>query len=405
MSTDFNETPGTPRYRRAGGSSGLTQLWANPIFKLVVVAVVLVGGGVAASQFLGGKKNGPQTVVPVASTVAPVSSNAEITPQYQQAIEQQDNQRADAAQARGESALPTAMQNPVMSPTIENSAAETVQDGSLQEFLNVEQPVPPPTLPPPEPVAQTPAYTAEQLQQLAGLMRDQIKQIDKRWTQEPGKYLSVKLEGLDKDANADTSETAQQDPDKKKGKLVVSAGSIFYAQMLTEANSDIPGPIMAQILTGPFAGGRAIGEFQTTRNYLIVSFKTIAFKNKNVAVNILALDPESTLGGVATEVDPRYFSRVLLPAAAAFLSEYGKVISTPSSTVSVTGASGGTTTTDTEKPTTKDAMYAGLGEGMDRIAQFTEQEGASIKRLVRFEVGAPMGLFFVDPVYESNVKE
>ncbi len=403
MSTDFNETPGTPRYRRAGGSSGLTQLWANPIFKLVVVAVVLVGGGVAASQFLGGKKDGPQTVVPVASTVAPVRSNAEITPQYQQAIEQQDNQRADAAQARGESALPTAMQNPVMSPTIESSAAETVQDGSLQEFLNVEQPPPPPSLPSPDPIAQTPAYTAEQLQQLAGLMRDQIKQIDKRWTQEPPKYLSVKLEEVDPAANKAAGD--QQPAEEKKGKLVVSAGSIFYAQMLTEANSDIPGPIMAQILTGPFAGGRAIGEFQTTRNYLIVSFKTIAFKNKNVAVNILALDPESTLGGVATEVDPRYFSRVLLPAAAAFLSEYGKVISTPSSTVSVTGASGGTTTTDTEKPTTKDAMYAGLGEGMDRIAQFTEQEGASIKRLVRFEVGAPMGLFFVDPVYESNVKE
>lgn len=405
MSTDFNETPGTPRYRRASGASGVKQLWANPIFKLVVVAVVLVGGGVAASQFLGGKKEGPQTVVPVASTVAPVSSTAEITPQYQQAIEQQDNQRADAAQARGESALPTAMQNPVMSPTVETSAAETVQDGSLQEFLNVEQPAPPPAVAAPEPVAQAPAYTAEQLQQLAGLMRDQIKQIDKRWTQEPPKYFNVKLDDQ-RAAEADNADAAaNKDAAERKGKLVVSAGSIYYAQMLTEANSDVPGPIMAQVLTGPFAGGRAIGEFQTTRNYLIVSFKTIAFKNKNIAVNILALDPESTLGGVATEVDPRYFSRVLLPAAAAFLSEYGKVISTPSSTVAVTGASGGTTTTDTQKPTTKDAMYAGIGEGMDRIAQFTDQEGASIKRLVRFEVGAPMGLFFVDPVYESNMKE
>jgi intracellular multiplication protein IcmE len=400
MSTDFNETPGTPRYRKTASAGGLKQLWGNPIFKLVAVIVVVVGFGVAASQFMGKSDNAPKTVVPVATTSA-VSSQAEVTPQYQQAIQAQDAQRAETAAARGESALPTPMQNPVMTPTVDAAGEGQAAKDNLQEFLNIEAASPPP--PPAPPMPEMPAYTPEQLQATAGLIRGQTNLLMKGWTPVAGKSLTIN----DDDEKADAAAGVQQasaPAEEDLGRMVISAGTVQYAQMLMEANSDVPGPVMAQILTGPFAGGRAIGQFQVTRNHLIVTFKTIAYKKKNVSVDILALDPETTLGGVVTEVDPRYMQRVIIPAAAAFVKEYGKVLSTPTSTVTTSGLDGGTTTASTDEPSAKDAWLAGVGEAADRVANFTEQEGAAIKRLVRLEVGAPLGMFYVNPVYEKDIK-
>src|SRR5690606_12018046 len=50
--------------------------------------------------------------------------------------------------------------------------------------------------------------------------------------------------------------------------IIIPAGTIEYAQLVTEANTDAPGPVMAQIASGPLAGARLIGSFQSTDNYL-----------------------------------------------------------------------------------------------------------------------------------------
>ena len=160
---------------------------------------------------------------------------------------------------------------------------------------------------------------------------------------------------------------------------------------------------MAQILTGPLKGGRAIGSFETFREHLVIRFRTVSIGDKDLTTDILALDPNTTIGGLATEVDPRYTTRVLLPAAAAFIREYGAAISKPSSTTTVSGTgSSSITTNNQDKADSRDAMYAGISAASDRVAQFVDEEAAATKRLVRVAVGTPVGLFFVSPVKEGS---
>ncbi|NDC56748.1 MAG: hypothetical protein EBZ69_08095, partial [Alphaproteobacteria bacterium] len=182
-------------------------------------------------------------------------------------------------------------------------------------------------------------------------------------------------------------------------RAIVPAGTVNYAQMLVEANSDVPGPIMAQILSGPLKGGRAIGKFEYLEDYLIITFDLINYKGRDYSVDALALDPDTTLGGMATETDARYFKRLVLPAAASFVSALGTSL-----------ASGGTTTTVSDgavistraEQGLEDGLFEGMGAAANRVGQFLDEEAAKTKPLVRVATGTPLGLFFVKSVFEGS---
>jgi intracellular multiplication protein IcmE len=398
MSTDFNETPGAPRYRRPSGNS-LGQMWQNPIFKLVVIVILVAGAALAGVKMLSGRKEQAPSALP--SVTAPVSGSGvtpELTPEYAQAIQQSDQTRVEAARAQGESAIPTPMQTGMANPQVEANVGGDDGTDPLKAFQAMmergespqrQQPAPPPPPPPVPP---------EMVQALSGAMRAQMDTLLRAWQPEGMKTVSSSIK--EADILARTAPQPVSGIVRASGgstRPVVSAGSIYYGQMLVEANSDVPGPIMAQVLTGPLAGGKAIGDFETFRNHLVIHFDVVAFRNKQVEVDAIALDPNTTLGGVATEVDPRYFERVLLPAASAFLEAYGKALSEPTSTVTVSGTGATDITTQTDEQDSRDAMFAGLEEASSRVGRFLDEEATATKRLVRVAVGTPIGIFFVKP--------
>lgn len=406
MATDFNETPGAARYKKSGGGSA-GALWKNPIFKLV--AVIIVGGGAAFAgmQFLSEPSKEERSVLPVAQGPTAATTTTEITPEYQRAVQQLDEQRAEAARGQGVSAIPTPMQNPVAAPIVDDQVMTNNTEDPLRDFENIisnstnarDRSAPQPI---PQPVA--PAVSPEAVQALTRTMRTQMDQLMGQWAPVSMQQVSG-APPRQNDSATGNSAAYRGDEAATDGRLIVPAGSVYYAQMLMEANSDIPGPIMAQVLTGPFAGGRAIGTFETYRDHLAIRFKTVAIRNRQFTVDILALDPDTTLGGVVTEVDPRYFSRVLMPAAAAFIKAYGETLSEPASTTTVTGGTGtSVTTNEQEENDSRDAMYAGIGEAADRVGRYVDEEASSIKRLVRVAVGTPIGLFFVSAVRDNEDK-
>lgn len=420
MSSDFNETPGAPRYRRTGGTS-LNQLTKNPIFKLVAVVALVGGMGLAGMQFLGNKRNTDTTNLPTitASTATQVRSGTEVTPEYDAATREADQTRIDNARANGDTAVPTVIDSAVMNPTVDTTVTTQETTDPLREFealvrsntsgrgpapyrrgpsgnagapLDDPNSVPQPIAPPAAPI------NPEAVQNLAGVYRAQMEMMMGQWQPQPMNIMSTGVTNNDlaDNANSALGDSAEDD----QGRVIVPAGSMYYGHMLMEANSDIPGPIMAQILTGPFAGARIIGSFQTFREHLLIRFQTIVFRNKEYNSDILAVNPDTSLAGVASEVDPRYLQRALIPAAAAFVKAYGDSISQPTSTVTVTGSD--TTTTSTDENTSKDAMYAGIGEAADRIGSFVDEEAAATKRLVRVAIGTPIGLFFAHSVREKG---
>ena len=52
--------------------------------------------------------------------------------------------------------------------------------------------------------------------------------------------------------------------------ILIPAGTIEYAQLVLEANTDAPGPVLADIMSGPLAGSKLLGSFTSTDDYLIL---------------------------------------------------------------------------------------------------------------------------------------
>jgi len=420
MSTDFNETPGAARYRKTE-TSALGLMWKNPIFKLVTIVVVVGGVALAGSQFMKRRNVAEETSLPVAQGNAPTTGqNAEITPEYLQAVQQQDQTRAETARGSGQSALPTPISTPVATPTVDTAVAAQEARDPLRDFesiLNTQQQTQAQqgqqTQQRIEVEPETPAVSPEVMQSMTRAYRAQMDLLMNQWA--PVSMQVVGGSSSDRDdatgvgmgtvagsASGTTPVSASANA-AAEHRPIVEAGSVYYGQMLMEANSDIPGPIMAQILTGPLAGGKAIGTFETYRNHLMLRFKTVAINGRQIGVDIIALDPDTTLGGVVTEVDPRYFTRVLMPAAAEFISAYGEAISEPSSTTSVTGTGSTSVTTNSQdKNGSRDAFYKGLGSAFDKVSEFVDEEAAATKRLVRVAVGTPVVLFFVSRVCDMG---
>lgn len=180
--------------------------------------------------------------------------------------------------------------------------------------------------------------------------------------------------------------------------ILIPAGTINYAQMMVEANSDVPGPVLVQLVSGPMAGARLIGSFQSKNDYLILTFNTIVVDGKNSPISAIAIDPTTTLPGVATEVNNRYFTRVMLPAAGRFLEGVGRGFAQDSETTIVTGD---VVTTTQDNLDFEQELGVGVEEAAREISDFMEEEAESIQPLIRVARGTPVGIFFTKPVLEQ----
>jgi len=191
---------------------------------------------------------------------------------------------------------------------------------------------------------------------------------------------------------------AQVEQPIQQKKVSIKAGSILHAVVITSVNSDEPGPVLAQIVTGPYAGGRLIGKFEMTKDdpKLILTFNTLVMQNaeRSYQLNSYAIDPGTARSALSSDVDNHYFSRYGMFAAATFLKGYSKAISQSGATQTVgIGAAGLTTATTYPEMDNRKVALAALGEvgsevagqlrgGLSRPPTVTLNSGAEIGVLV-----------------------
>lgn len=236
---------------------------------------------------------------------------------------------------------------------------------------------------------------------LARAMQKQMEQLMEGWAPRGIKNVTV-IDASKIQARTEKEESTQK---AEVAKVIVPAGTVSYAQLLTEANSDVPGPILAQIVSGPLAGARAVGAFQVAdgyEKYLVLKFTLADKKGKDYTINAVALDPDTTLGGMATEVDERYLARVILPAAAGFLQGLGEAMSQGNTSITTSGS---TTIVTRANEGFREGMYQGLGDAANTVGQFFRQQANQTKPLIRVAAGTPMGLFFVSSVTDGKQGE
>jgi intracellular multiplication protein IcmE len=391
----------------SGNNKGNTlgDLWrSNPLFKIGTVV-----GGVALLAFavimLGGNEEAiNQSRLPSGPDVAATPGEEGAPQAYVEAVVDENTERFEEALSSGGSAIPT----PIDSRRAILSLGEEVDEGGedpldrwrrLQQERAQMQATQPdaPAQPDPEAVARR----AESIQALADLMAEQMGTILETHSQvEVNSQSFTDPSFLQEMADAKKAEAeAAAGVDRSDDDALVTilpAGEIEYAQLITQANSDVPGPVLAQIAGGPLSGARVLGSFSVVKEMLTLKFDKIVIDDVTYPINAVALDPATTLPGMATDVDHHYFMRVVLPAAAAFVEGFAGAISESGRTSII--VEGDTVTSSEEDASNDQEVASGVEELGEELGEILDDMADDIETTVIVAQGTPMGLLFLEPV-------
>lgn len=412
LTDDFGGDPGFADFDQEENKNTLGYLWRNnPLVKagsVLVIAALLIG---IVIYFGLERKKPDQSLVSTGADVTQAPGTTEVSPRIRDAIEEVNQTEVERAEREGDSAMPIQIDPPSEALPIPEEDQDQedplqrwrrLQEERLQKELErteVVEPAPP-VDPGPNPA----------IGELAEAMSQQMSSILERQGQNNFGYKIIADQDFIDSLSAESDENFSDFGDDESFgddfsevdvPVLVPAGEIVYAQMITEANSDVPGPVLALISSGPLRGSRLIGSFsvQEAGDMLSLNFNTVVYKGKSLGVDAVAIDPKTTLPGLATDVDHRYLRRIVLPAAAAFVEGAASAISQSGlTTVSVEGS---TVSEDSQEPSDRQEIASGIEEAGAEIRELIDEEVDNTKVLVRIERGTALGILFLQPVVEE----
>lgn len=413
-------------------SASLKDAWDNnPLIKIgAVVLVVAVLAG-AYMIFFGQEKEENVSVLGTggAGSVKVNVGSTQADPVYTKALEERNEQEKLRAENTGISAMPVpiskgeedAIRLPEMTASEDEDplqqwrktldATSVAQDTSvpMQEDLPPEAPIMAMQRPQaPTPTAKMDPEAAKRLsEQMRVIIASQLPVTARVMTATvvPSEYRKMR----DAEANSKTMNASGggglygDDPevDLAEQDVIIPAGNIAYGQLLNALNSDVPGPVLVHVLSGPFAGGRALGQFQVSQDYLILTFSAIVKDGVYYNINGIAMDENTTLTGMSSDVDRHYFSRIILPAAASFVSGYASAVAETGT--STTTTSGGGVVQNDPEPDTEEELYKGLEEAADSVSDVLD-ENSNRPITVKLAKGTTMGILFMKPVTTGDAQ-
>lgn len=406
-------------------SSSLGDMWRNnPMIKIGAVLAGLAAILAAVTLFGGGGEVQESRTPPAPNvTEAP---GEDVSPTIQKAIEEKNRENLEQAQATGGSAIPT----PVGAPrSAEDYQQETfanedplsrwreIQQQRLAEQQERQQAAEQRQ----QTIAmqrQTQQHRDQQLEQtinnLSSAMQGQMQQVIQEQENRGAQVLTVtnpqSFFGQGQQPMGQTQNISGGRPERaafeNQGivrERLVPPGKIEYAQLLIEVNTDAPGPVLAQIVSGPLKGSRIIGSFTEQRDFLTLDFNQVVYNDQIITIDAVALDPETNTPGIISDIDRRYFSRVILPAAAEFISGFGEAVSEAGQTT-VT-VDGGAAVEETENLDTEEELASAASAAADQVAEFLDEEASQVRPMLKINAGTPMGIIFLEEVLEPCPEE
>lgn len=406
----------------SGDKSALSQKLKDPKAKVGIIlgaaalifgAMILLGGNdeEAGPSFVAG---GTEVTTPPGTEEAPQA--------YVEAIEETNQAEYERAILEGDSAIPVPIST--AKGAIDLGSGDEDEEDPLQRWRRLqnerlEQELEQVDVLPP-PVDQT--ARGQALQELANLMSQQMQSIlDQTSTPTQLGFKAILTEEfLEQQAQAGAQSNlfaanqgffengtgpgfgngAISGSQAEEVTVLIPAGKIEYAQLITEANSDVPGPVLAELMSGPLRGSRVLGSFQVESDYLTLQFDTIVVDGVSQSINAAGLDPETTLPGVATEVDYRLLQRIILPMAASFVEGAANAIAQSGlTTVTINGE----TVAQEEEETDQDQEIAsGVEEAGAELREILDNQADNIETLVKIHAGTPVGILFLQPVTDES---
>ena len=165
-------------------------------------------------------------------------------------------------------------------------------------------------------------------------------------------------------------------------------GRIYYGEVDTEVNSDVPGPVLATIQTGKLKGARLLGGFTKAGDYVVLKFDSMTLPNSDVyPITAYALDPHKLQAGMATDVNHHYIERYGSMLLGAFLYGFGQAEMYSGGTGTVTQFGAPVFIPQINSVLSQSAL--GLGMAGQQLASVTQQN---------FNIPATVHLHQNDPV-------
>ena len=403
---DFEDASGEGGFEDfEGGGSTLGDMWRNnPLVKIGIIAGGLIT--IIGVIVLFGGKSTPISPSRVSGRgdVSEAPGQGPVSEEYKKAVEEGNVQRTEEAVRTGTSAIPTPIDTPVSRLQLPDEKKET--EDPLERWRRIqEERQRQAAQKGPEQVTLNPH--AEAINALAQAMSEQMQGVlEKRAPLRPVNKQVADEGYLDElkekqDGKSGASGTANTDGTQDVVNILVPAGDIEYAQLVLEANSDVDGsPVLAYLASGPLSGSKLLGKFEVKDEYLVLTFNTIVTDGIAQSINAVALDPDTTLPALATDVDHHYLTRIILPAAAAFISGFsGAVGDSGSTTVTVDGGAA------VESSLAKDSrqeIFKGLEEAGNKISEIIDDKAKNTDPTVKVAAGTPMGILFLEPVTDEN---
>jgi len=381
----------------------------NPAAKVGIV-VLAVGIIILIAWVFGGTaKDENLSKLPKPSKVTAPPGADEATPAYIKAVEEKNEDELERAIKTGESAIPVPIESPEQRLTLPEEKKE--EEDPLHKWRRIQEERVEREMRERQSVEAVTVLDSEQqneaIKKLSESMSSQMESVLTRRA-EKTKFSYISTITYDEDTGGRTGPGADARPDggdsafqeDTEETIIIPTGTIEYAQMLLEANSDIDGPVMALLLTGPLKGSRMMGTFTVEEDkYLVVNFTTAVVDGKDVDITAIMLDPDTTLTGMATDVDNHYFRRIVLPAASAFIGGYASAIADTGRTSVI--VSGETVVESEEEADNDQEVASGVEEAADEITEIID-DLADVDPTVVIHAGTPMGVLFTRPVIDEE---
>jgi len=337
-------------------------------------------------------------------------------PLFRELLEQANDERAQDALARGETFIP--VPEGQLEPVIRSDVADAGDSearGDKPDEERVARVSPPPAPPAPEPrvieqrIIPAPAgsvsrpsvettspqeqanpYVQGMIQQMGAVSLSGARNTTMFAVTDAPPYPDEQVSVVGAEGSVTQADDAGQTP-------LIAAGAVLYGETLTSSSSDLPGPVLVEITTGPFKGGRLVGSFTTVGSVdrMVVEFSKMSLPDgSSLDVTAFAVDGMSAETAVASDVNRRYVQRYAPILAAAFITGYAGSAAQPDQQVVALGDGNSVVTGTTSE---EQNLYAGLAAASQAIGSDLIQNAPKGPEVI-LRSGWPVGIMFVEQV-------
>lgn len=199
-------------------------------------------------------------------------------------------------------------------------------------------------------------------------------------------------------ARSDVQGTSSTSTTKAK---LVEAGEVFMATTDIEANSDESGEILATIQSGKYKGAKVLGSFNATaQDKLVLMFTGLSIPGGSgmTPIKAVAIDPDTSKKGMATEVDRHYFQRFGLLLASGFVRGLGEAARRANTTISSSGLGSVATQGALNSSQTLTSAAGTMAESV----QEELRSRSKVNTTVIISAGHPIGILFMADANETK---